>query len=97
MISSISRLHRKPFEIEDHPCADLLGVLPSALREIDKVMKSRPKPRPCLAGVGSPNFSGFCSSSFLRVPGIDVHINLLYFNLYHGFKAPCSLPSSIVA
>ena len=28
---------------QDHPCADLLGVLPSALREIDKVMKSRPK------------------------------------------------------
>ncbi|CAJ1395204.1 unnamed protein product [Effrenium voratum] len=31
----------KCYEIEDHPCADLLGTLPSALREIDKVMKQR--------------------------------------------------------
>lgn len=36
-----TRLTQRGFEIEDHPCADLLGVLPSALREIDKVMKSR--------------------------------------------------------
>lgn len=36
-----SILSQRGYEIEDHPCADLLGVLPSALREIDKVMKSR--------------------------------------------------------
>jgi len=37
------------YDIEDHPCADLLGVLPSAIREIDKIMKSRKgESRPCV-------------------------------------------------
>ena len=39
--SSTSKLSCRSYDIEDHPCADLLGVLPSAIREIDKIMNSR--------------------------------------------------------
>eukprot|EP00913_Durusdinium_trenchii_P024253 g22771.t1 len=36
-----AKLSNRAYDIEDHPCADLLAVLPSAMREIDKIMKSR--------------------------------------------------------
>ena len=42
-------------------------------------------------------FQVFVPQVFWGCQELTFIFNLLYFNLYHGFKAPCSLPSSIVA